>query len=45
MEQNGKSETVPDIYGPLLSEMQIGLKKNDNFQEWQMKTEFTNTDF
>lgn len=27
MEQNGKSETVPHIYGPLLSEMQIELKK------------------
>lgn len=31
MEQNGKSETVPHIYGPLLSEMQIELKKKDNF--------------
>lgn len=31
MEQNGKSETVPHIYGPLLSEMQIELKKKGNF--------------
>lgn len=27
MEQSGNSETVPHVYVPLLSEMQIELKK------------------